>query len=150
MTAFVTAGGGFLLSVLWFDLMFDVQTLRHRHGPIPDDVLASIAAYYRRVTTEARPMNRLVALVMLGTLTALVIQLVRDDAPRWAAATSLALAVVAIGLAASHTFNAARRLGTRADPIDRQSELARGICRDHLVCLVLIATLLVVQLGFAR
>jgi len=28
--AFVTAGGGFLLAVLWFDLMFDVQVLGHR------------------------------------------------------------------------------------------------------------------------
>ena len=150
MTAFVTAGGGFLLSVLWFDLMFDVQTLRHRHGPIPEDVLASIAAYYRRVTTAARPMNRLVALVMLGTLTALIVQLVQCDAPRWAAATSLALTVGAIGLAASRTVRAAQRLGTRADTIDRQTALARGICRDHLVCLVLVVGLLVVQLGFAR
>ena len=113
-------------------------------------MLASIAAYYRRVTTAARPMNRLVALVMLGTLAALVIQLVRDDVPRWAAGTSLAVAVIVIGLAVSRTFGAARRLGTRTDPIDRQSELARGICRDHLVCLALIATLLVVQLAFAR
>jgi hypothetical protein len=30
VTAFVTAGAGFLLAVLWFDLMFDVQALRHR------------------------------------------------------------------------------------------------------------------------
>jgi hypothetical protein len=150
VTAFVTAGGGFLLAVLWFDLMFDVQTLRHRQGPIPESVLESIAAYYRRVTTAARPMNRLVALVMLGTLVALVIQLVQDDAPRWAAITSLVSIVVAIGLAASRTVRNAQRLGTRADMIDRQGELARGICRDHLVCVVLVVAALVVQLGFAR
>lgn len=29
MSAFVTAGGGFLLAVLWFDLMFDVQVFGH-------------------------------------------------------------------------------------------------------------------------
>lgn len=146
----MTAGGGFLLSVLWFDLMFDVQTLPHRRGPIPEDVLASIAAYYRRVTTATRPMNRLVALVMLGTLAAIVIQLVRDDAPRWAAWTSLAVAGTAIVLAASHTFAAARRLATRTDSIEGQSAIARAICRDHLACLGLIASLLVVQLAFAR
>ena len=28
VSAFVTAGAGFLLAVLWFDLMFDVQVLR--------------------------------------------------------------------------------------------------------------------------
>ena len=61
MTQFVAAGAGFLLAVLWFDLMFDVQVLRVRPDEIPEPVLASIAAYYRRVTTAARPMNRLVA-----------------------------------------------------------------------------------------
>jgi hypothetical protein len=150
VTAFVTAGGGFLMSVLWFDLMFDVQTLRHRDGPIPEPVLASVAAYYGRVTTAARPMNRLVALVMLGTLVALGVQLAQGDAPRWAAATSLAVTVLAVGLAAVHTVPAAQRLGARSDTIDRQTTLARGICRDHLVCLVLVVALLVVQLGFAR
>ena len=69
MSAFVTAGGGFLLAVLWFDLMFDVQVLAHRERELPDQTLASIAAYYARVTTAARPMNRLVATVMMLALT---------------------------------------------------------------------------------
>ena len=29
MHTFVAAGAGFLLAVLWFDLMFDVQTRKH-------------------------------------------------------------------------------------------------------------------------
>ncbi len=49
MEAFVTAGAGFLLAVLWFDLMFDVQA----RGTVTDDAIASISAYYRRVTTDA-------------------------------------------------------------------------------------------------
>ncbi len=61
MTPFVTAGAGFLLAVLWFDLMFDVQTLRHRTGVLPKPVLDSIAGYYGRVTGAARPMNLLIA-----------------------------------------------------------------------------------------
>ena len=44
MEAFVTAGAGFLLAVLWFDLMFDVQALGG--GVLPEDKLASIADYY--------------------------------------------------------------------------------------------------------
>ena len=43
MTAYVTAGAGFLLAVLWFDLMFDVQALRHRDRDLPEDVLSSTA-----------------------------------------------------------------------------------------------------------
>ena len=59
------ACGGFLLAVLWFDLMFDVQVRRHPEGDLPEPVLASIAAYYRRVTTDARPMSWAVAVVMV-------------------------------------------------------------------------------------
>ena len=148
MRAFVTAGAGFLLSVLWFDLMFDVQVLRYPASRVPEPALASIARYYRRVTTDARPMNRLVALVMLGTLTAIVIQIAKGDDPAWVAWTSLVLAGGAIGLAAGHTFGAARRLGARADVPVLQGRLARSILRDHLVCIGAIGSVLVLQLAF--
>jgi hypothetical protein len=151
MSAFVTAGAGFLLAVLWFDLMFDVQSLRRdpAGGDLPEDVLASIAGYYRRVTTTARPMNRLIGLVMLATLVAIGVEIAEDDAPAWVGWTSLGLAGSAIALAAGHTFPSARRLGARTDPVVVQSRLARSICRDHLVCLAAIASLLAVQLAFA-
>src|ERR1043166_2149382 len=46
----LAACGGFLLAVLWMDLMFDVQVLPHRTPELPEPVVSSIAAYYRRVT----------------------------------------------------------------------------------------------------
>jgi hypothetical protein len=150
VTPFVTAGAGFLLAVLWFDLMFDVQALRHRGDVLPAERLASIAGYYRRVTTAARPMNRLIALVMVGTLAAIVAQLARGDAPSWAAWASLGLAAGAVGLAAAHTVPAAVRLGGRQDSPELESRLARSIGRDHVLCALAIGALLVVQLGFAR
>lgn len=143
----ITAAAGFLIAVLWFDLMFDVQTLPHRRAAVvPDDVLESIARYYRRVTTTASPMGRLVAVVMLALLAGLAVQAARGDGPLWVSAISLPAAAVAIGLALFHAFGAARRLGARGDAPDRQSELARSILRDHLVCLVAMATLLTAQL----
>jgi hypothetical protein len=145
----VTAGAGFLLAVLWFDLMFDVQVLRDRARGVPEPVLASIAAYYARVTTAARPMNRLVAAVMLGTLAALVVQIAGGDAPAWVGWTSLGLVLAAVGTAAGHTVPAAVRLGTRRDPPAEQGRLARSILRDHLFCLAAIALVLAVQLLFA-
>jgi hypothetical protein len=45
---FAAAGAGFLLAVLWFDLMFDVQTRKHASDSLPPEVLASITSYYRR------------------------------------------------------------------------------------------------------
>ncbi|HEV2310597.1 MAG TPA: hypothetical protein VGU73_08745 [Acidimicrobiia bacterium] len=147
MTPYVTGGGGFLLAVVWFDLMFDVQVLRHRGGDLPEDVLASIAGYYRRVTTAARPMNRLVAAVMVGTLAAIVLELTSGDVAAGVAWTSLALAGGAVLLAALRTVPQAVRLGARTDTVERQSRLARAICVEHLGVLAALGTLLVVQLA---
>ena len=149
MNAFVTAGAGFLLAVLWFDLMFDVQVVAHRGRELPEEALASIAGYYRRVTTAARPMNRLIALVMLATLAAIVVEIVRGDGQPWVPWASLALAASPILLAGAHTVPGAVRLGSRRDPIARQSALAHSIWREHVFCAVAIVGLLVVQLGFA-
>ena len=147
MIAFVTAGGGFLLAVLWFDLMFDVQVLGHRDPELPESSLSSIAAYYARVTTAARPMNRLIATVMLATIAAIVTEIANGDVPAAAAWVSLALAAVAIVLVAARTVPNAVRLGARTDTIARQSSLARSVCREHLLCLTSIAALIALQLS---
>ena len=149
MIAFVTAGGGFLLAVLWFDLMFDVQVLGRAERELPEGLLASIAGYYRRVTSTARPMNRLIAAVMLATLAAIVDQIAGAEEPGWVGWASLALAGSAILLAATHTVPSAVRLGTRRDTLERQSALARSICREHMLSFTAIAALLALQLSAA-
>ena len=143
------AGLGFLLCVLWFDLMFDVQVLGHREVELPADVRDSIAAYYRRVTTNARPMNRLVAAVMLATLAGLVGEIVQGDGRVWASVCSLVLAAGAIGLAAACTVRRAVRLGAQTDSREDQSRLARAILRDHLACIATISVALVLQIALA-
>ncbi|HYM14989.1 MAG TPA: hypothetical protein VEZ14_05480 [Dehalococcoidia bacterium] len=150
MAELITGATGFLLAVLWFDLMFDVQVLRHRRAAVvPEPVLDSISANYRRVTTTASPMGRLVALTMLVLLVALATQAGRDDVARWVSAVSLSAAALAIGLAAVRVFGTAKRLGARVDPADVRSALARSIFRDHLVCLMAMVALLAVQLAGA-
>ena len=146
MTAFVTAAAGFLLAVLWFDLMFDVQVRR------PDErerAVASMAAYYRRVTLEAYPMNRLVAAFMAAALAALVVQVADGEAPRWVSIASLGLTLAATTLAVGHTFRNGARLGSGRGTADERAELARLMLRDHVVCLAAITGVLVLQLGFA-
>ena len=111
MRALASAGAGFLLAVLWFDLMFDVQVRGHSAAELPEAVLASIARYYARVTTAARPMNRLVALAMLVTLGALIAELFGDELPVWRAGTSLALTFGALGERHRRRSNSLRRDG---------------------------------------
>ncbi len=149
MHAAVLAGAGFLLAVLWFDLMFDVQVRGHHGDTLPEPVLASIAGYYSRVTTQAAPMNRFVALGMVVTLAAVAAQATVDDvAGAWSIVSAL-LAVPPIALAGARVVPNAVRLGTRADDLVEQSVLARRIYRDHVYCFASIAVLVLVQAAVA-
>lgn len=147
MHASITAALGFLIAVLWFDLMFDVQVIPHRRAAqVPDDVVASIATYYRRVTTDASPMGKLISVVMAALVGLLVWQAARGDTPGVVSALSLAGSAAAIVLALTRVVPHAVRLGQRTDTAAAQSSLARGILRDHLAFLALMVSVLVVQL----
>jgi hypothetical protein len=147
MHACVAAGAGFLVAVLWFDLMFDVQTRKHAGEALPTEVLASISAYYRRVTIEAWPMNRLIAVVMALTVLAIVAEIVQNAGHWWIAWISLAAAASAIGLARFRTIPNAARLGRAARSVEEQTRLARAIYRDHIYCLAAMVLVLGLQLG---
>jgi hypothetical protein len=150
MRAAICAGAGFLIAVLWFDLMFDVQARRGGTDRAPDDALASICAYYRRVTTEAKPMPRLIAAVMLGLVLALVAEIVLGAAARWASWVSLAAALGAIGLARARTVPFAVRLGRATDGPEVRTRLARTVLQDHLACLAAMVLVLALQLVGGR
>ena len=141
------ACGGFLLAVLWMDLIFDSQVRGSRDGQLPEQVLASIADYYRRATTTSRPMSRLIAAMMVILLGALVFQSVRGNDPVALIVVSSALAAAPILIAGARTVRNAVRLGARADDRDEQSRLARSVYRDHLLCFALISTFLVLRLS---
>jgi hypothetical protein len=135
-TSLLTACSGFLLAVLWMDLMFDAQVLADRQpgGDLPEAVLASVAGYYRRAVTGSRPMSRLIAVVMVVLLTALAFRAVRGNDPAWLVAASAVLAGAPVLLALTHTVPNAVRLGSRSGSLADQTNLARSIWRDHLVC----------------
>lgn len=146
MPTFAAAGAGFLLAVLWFDLMFDVQTRKHSGNVLPAEVLASISAYYRRVTTDAYPMNRLIALVMLLTLAAIGAEIVQDVNPWWIGWVSIALAGSGFVPTIIRTVPNARRLGRAEDLPAQLSTLARSVYRDHLLSFARMSVVLVLQL----
>ena len=146
MTAAAAAGAGFLLAVLWCDLMHDLQVRKHPSGTLPPAILASISGYYRRVTTDAYPMNLLVAFVMLMIVAVLAIELFVGDVPLWASGISLALAGWGIAGTRRRTVPTARRLGAAEDTPETQSTLARLICRDHLLSFARMFVILCLQL----
>ena len=141
------AGAGFLIAVLWFDLMFDVQVWGEPRDNVVQPKLDSIGAYYARVTTAARPMNRLVAFAMLALLASLVGELIRGELPSWRSFASLVFTVFAIGRAGSVTVPNAIRLGAQHDDAATQSCLAHSILRDHIGCFIAIAAAIALQLA---
>ncbi len=126
--------------------MHDLQVREYPAGDLPPAVLASICGYYRRVTTEAYPMNLLVALAMLMIVAVLAIELYVGAAPLWASGISLALAAWGIAGTRRRTVPNARRLGVAQDGPEMQSSLARSICRDHLLSFARMFVILCLQL----
>lgn len=128
----LTAGSGFLLAVLWMDLMFDLQVLGHRvrssragagvhRGLLPsrDDHLAPDG-----------PADRSGHGDCVGRVG---ISGSQGHDPGWLLLASAGLAGIPVGLAWVHTVPCAVRLGNRVDDAAQQSRLARAICRDHLL-----------------
>lgn len=146
MNAFAVAGAGFLLAVLWFDLMFDVQARRDSGETLPLETLTSISAYYRRVTTDAKPMGHLVGAVMLLTVGAIVGEIVSGSCAWWIGWPSLAAAVSAVSLALGRTLKNAVQLGRADEPIEGLTRRARAIFRDHLFCLAAMSLVAGLQL----
>jgi hypothetical protein len=150
MTQMLSLAGGFLLAVLWFDLMFDVQVLGAAPGVLPEEILASIAAYYARVTTEAAPMSGLVGTMMVIAVAGSAWRLVRRVPPVGLTALAFVAVTGPVVLAAMRVLPNAVRLGGRADTLAVQSDLARAICRDHVACFASIALFCVLQLVVGR
>ncbi len=143
----VLASAAFLVAVLWFDLMFDVQVLGHRRAPVlPSEVLASLRAYYRRVLIDSSPMGRGVGVVMVVFVTTLVAQTIAHDVALWVSIVSWIGFGFGPGLAAVRVVRSARRLALGTDDPAGQSALARRICTDHLMCLTAMGATVAAQL----
>ncbi|TMA75560.1 MAG: hypothetical protein E6J72_17455 [Deltaproteobacteria bacterium] len=153
MIAVVLVGcGGFLLGILWMDLMFDVQVRRgdtHHDGDERERV-ESIARYYRRVTTDAAPMSRLIATVMIVQLGGIAGEIVTHRVGGWSVVAALVLGVAPIGLALVRIVPDAVRLGAQRDAPATQLALARRIYRAHVLCFAAIAVFIALQIRLAR
>jgi hypothetical protein len=135
VTGVLAATGGFLLAVLWMDLMFDIEA-RGGKAVLEEPVLQSITGYYRRATTTSQPMGAVIAGVMLLLLAALAAEAVRSDSPGWLIGVSALLAGGPIALALLRTVPNAVRLGRRTGSPAEQTRLARAVLRDHVICAI--------------
>jgi hypothetical protein len=141
-----TGGAGFLLAVLWMDLMFDVQVLSP--APSLEPALVSIATYYRRVTVDSWPMGALIGVVMTITVSAALWPVVRERNRH--NVLSFLLVAIPVALALVRVFPNAVRLSGRSDALPVQANLARSICVEHLACFAFVGAFLFLQLWDVR
>jgi len=142
ITVFVCIG--FMLGILYIDLMFDVMSVPHRRSgtALPKEVLDPITHYYGRVTQNPYVLM----FVMLTATLSLVLQIVYGLAPRWAAYTSLAAMGLAMVAGIVKVIPSARRLASGRDPAEVQTRLIHGVFTAHVLLLACILVLAVIQL----
>ncbi len=134
---------GFMIAVLYMDLVFDLSALPHRRdkGPLPPEVLDPIAMYYRYITRNPY----LLMFVMLTTLVCVIAQIVYRSVPRWAGYASLVLILVAMAGGTAKVIPTAQRLATAKDPVEARSRMVHSMLPFHLLLLISILLLAAVQ-----
>ena len=142
ITVFVCVG--FMLAILYIDLMFDVMAVPYRRSgvPLPKEVLDPVTHYYRRVTKNP---YRLI-FVMLTTTVSLVVQIVYGLTDRWAAYASLAAIGLAMVTGTVKVIPAARRLASSTETAETQTRLIHGVFTAHVFLLICILALAAIQL----
>ena len=146
-------GGGFLLSVLWFDLKFDVLawSAMVEGATVSDAHLGIIRTYYLQATGAEGSGPPLIMSMMALAIVATLLQLRHAVVSLPLKTASSLLLVPPILLAAFRIVPNARLLGEAGEagsvlPTLEQSALAVSILQDQLYCICSIAAFLVVQL----
>jgi hypothetical protein len=139
---------GFMLAVLYIDLMFDVTAVPHRgsNTTLPKEVLDPITLYYGRITQNPYVLM----FVMLTTTVCLVMEIVYSLVPRWAGYSSLVFMVLAMGIGSAKVIPAAQRLASGRDPEELRTRLIHSMFPAHvllLICIILLAAIQAIAAG---
>jgi len=136
---------GFMLAILYIDLMFDVTAMPYRRTgtPLPKAVLDPITSYYGRITQNPY----LLMFIMLVTTLCVVSEIVYGLGPAWAAYASLALIGLSAVASVAKVIPAAERLASGRETEGRQAELIHSMLPYHLLLLVNIVALAAIQFG---
>ena len=134
---------GFMLAVLYIDLMFDVTAVPYRrtNAPIPSDVVETIARYYRRITQNPYVLM----FVMLTATLCIVAEIVYDLAPRWVGYSSLFFMAILVIAGGGRVIPMAQRLASGKDAEDARTRLVHAMFPGHVVLLISILLLALVQ-----
>jgi hypothetical protein len=134
---------GFMIAVLYMDMVFDVSALPYRktHANLPEHVLGPIVTYYKYITKNPY----LLIFVMLTTATCLISQVVYDLKPKRVAYSSLVLFILLMSITILKVIPTAQRLATGKDSKEKQTRMVHSIFPYHVTFLIVVIFLAVLQ-----
>ena len=138
---------GFMLAVLYIDLMFDVSALPYRHtkAALPKEVLDPIIHYYGRIV-----QNPYVLMFVMLTATACIIsEIVYALVPRSVGYASLFLMGLSMVTGTLKVIPMAQRLASDKESEDKRTSLVHSMLPFHLVLLISILLLATIQFSTA-
>lgn len=138
---------GFMMAVLYIDLMFDVSAAPYRNTQeaLPRDVLDPIVHYYGRITQNPYVLM----FVMLTAVLCIGSEILYGPAPRWVGYSSLFLMGLSMLTGTLKVIPTAQRLGSGNDPDAVRTRMIHGMLPFHLVLLINILLLTAIQFSAA-
>jgi hypothetical protein len=134
---------GFMMAVLYIDLMFDVSAVPYRKtkAVLPKEILDPITHYYGRITQNPFVLT----FVMLTTTTCIGAQIVYGLASRWVGYSSLFLIGLSMVTATLKVIPTAQRLGSAKDPEEARTRMVHSLLPAHILLLINILLLAAIQ-----
>ena len=138
---------GFMMAVLYIDLMFDVSAAPYRRtkAALPQEILDPITHYYGRITQNPYVLM----FVMLTTVLCIGSEILYNSAPRWASYSSLFLMGLSMMTGTLKVIPTAQRLGAGTDTEDVRTRMVHSMLPFHLILMVNIILLTAIQFRVA-
>ncbi len=134
---------GFMIAVLYMDLVFDISALPYRKtgSNLPKEILEAIATYYRYVTRNPS----LLVFVLLTAAACILKELNMQRVPQWAGYLSAVLMATVMLLGMLKVIPTAQRLASGKDTEEKQTRLVHSLFPYHILLLILVLSLAMVQ-----
>jgi hypothetical protein len=138
---------GFMMAVLYIDLMFDVSAVPYRAtgAPLPGEILDPITHYYGRITQNPYVLM----FVMLTTTVCIGAEIVYSLVPKWAGYSSLALMGLSMMTGTLKVIPTAQRLGSGKDSAEKRTQMIHSMLPAHILLLINIILLAAIQFRVA-
>lgn len=138
---------GFMMAVLYIDLMFDISAAPYRktNAALPRTVLDPITHYYGRITQNPYVLM----FVMLTATLCIGAEILYSLVPRWASYSSLFLMGLSMMTGTLKVIPTAQRLGAGTDSEDVRTRMIHSMLPFHLILMVNILLLTAIQFSVA-